>query len=359
MGNSSVFFGIAEIGYFVAMMVYIAYFVFKGEYLGKGATTVTIVSFLAQTAAFISRWVESYNLGIGRPPLTNLYESLVFFVWCLMLGYLIVEFKYKRRSLGAFVTPLAALALGFVDLTGMSKKIEPLVPALQSNWLLAHVTMSFIAYAAFGLSFAAALMYLIVKTERRNEPAYVFWSVSSSVFFIVIFAMLLDYMNYKVVGESTEGFIKNYLFKTTFRNASSGVAVFSYIVAGIVVFLTWRYGYIIKKAINGFNVSVDFLDELNYKVIAVGFPIFTLGGLICGAVWADQAWGTYWSWDPKETWSLITWLVYAFYLHARYLKGWRGKKVAVVSVVGFITVIFTYLGVNIFLSGLHSYGDMP
>ncbi|MES0337043.1 MAG: cytochrome c biogenesis protein CcsA, partial [Candidatus Magnetobacterium sp. LHC-1] len=170
MGNSSVFFGIAEIGYFVAMMVYIAYFVFKGDYIGKIATTVTIVSFLAQTVAFISRWVESYNIGIGRPPLTNLYESLVFFVWCLMLGYLIVEFKYKKRSLGAFVTPLAALALGFVDLTGMSKGIEPLVPALQSNWLLAHVTMSFIAYAAFGLSFAVALMYLIVKTDKRSEP---------------------------------------------------------------------------------------------------------------------------------------------------------------------------------------------
>ncbi|MBF0344595.1 MAG: c-type cytochrome biogenesis protein CcsB [Nitrospirae bacterium] len=356
--NSAVFFGIAEIGYFVAMMIYIAYFVFKGEYLGKSATTVTIVSFVAQTAAFIGRWIESYNMGIGRPPLTNLYESLAFFVWCLMLGYIIVEFKYKRRSLGAFVTPLAALALGFIDLTGMSKRIDPLVPALQSNWLLAHVTMSFIAYAAFGLSFGAALMYLIVKTEKRSEPAYVFWSVAGSVFFTVIFAMLLDYMNFMVVGGSTESFIKNYLFKTTFRNSSFSIALFSYIAAIAVIFTTWRYGYVLKRTIESFNVPVDFLDELNYKVIAVGFPIFTLGGLIFGAVWADQAWGTYWSWDPKETWSLITWLVYAFYLHARYLRGWRGKKVAVVSVVGFITVIFTYLGVNILLSGLHSYGDL-
>jgi cytochrome c-type biogenesis protein CcsB len=98
------------------------------------------------------------------------------------------------------------------------------------------------------------------------------------------------------------------------------------------------------------------LDDLTYKSIAIGFPIFTLGGLIFGAIWADQAWGKYWSWDPKETWSLITWFVYAFYVHARFMRGWRGSKIAIVAVIGFVSTVFTYLGVNLLLSGLHSYG---
>ncbi|MEO5360414.1 MAG: c-type cytochrome biogenesis protein CcsB [Nitrospirota bacterium] len=354
--GSPMLFGIAEVGYFVAMMVYIGYFMFKNKSVGVTATAVAAGAFLSQTVALILRWVESYGMGIGRAPLTNLYESLIFFVWCLMLGYLIIEFKYKNRTFGAFVTPLAGLALGFIDLTGISKEIEPLVPALQSNWLLAHVTMSFIAYAAFALAFATGMLYLVLSTEKRSESSYIFWTVAGSVFFIVLAAMGADYIKFKVIGTSQE-LIKGYLFKATFRNASGFIALLSFAAAFVLMFLVWRYGYVLKRMVQTFNISLDFLEDLNYKVIAVGFPIFTLGGLIFGAIWADQAWGVYWSWDPKETWSLISWLVYAFYLHARFLRGWRGNKIAVLSSVGFITVIFTYLGVNLFLSGLHSYGE--
>jgi cytochrome c-type biogenesis protein CcsB len=123
-------------------------------------------------------------------------------------------------------------------------------------------------------------------------------------------------------------------------------------------FLVWNYGSALKKIIMSLNITSDMLDEITYKAIAIGFPIFTLGGLIFGAIWADQAWGVYWSWDPKETWSLITWFFYAFYLHARLMRGWRGNKVAVVAVLGFVAVVFTYLGVNLLLSGLHAYGEM-
>lgn len=354
--GSPILFGIAEVGYFVAMMVYIGYFMFKNKAVGISATAVAAGAFLSQTAALILRWVESYGMGIGRAPLTNLYESLIFFVWCLMLGYLIIEFKYKNRTFGAFVTPLAGLALGFIDLTGISKEIEPLVPALQSNWLLAHVTMSFIAYAAFGLAFATGMLYLVLSTEKRTESSYIFWTVAGSVFFIVLAAMGADYLKFKVIGTSQE-LIKGYLFKATFRNTSGFIALLSFAAAFMVTFFVWRYGYVLKRMLLTFNISLDFLEDINYKVVAVGFPIFTLGGLIFGAIWADQAWGVYWSWDPKETWSLISWFVYAFYLHARFLRGWRGNKIAVLSSIGFITVIFTYLGVNLFLSGLHSYGE--
>ncbi|MEC4686324.1 MAG: c-type cytochrome biogenesis protein CcsB [Nitrospirota bacterium] len=358
--DSSVLFGIATIGYMLSMVAYISYLVFRKRGIGVVATGITVASFVAQTAAFLMRWVEGYEMGLRsfwRPPVSNLYESLIFFVWCLILGYLVIEFKYRNRSFGAFITPVAGLALAFIEMTGMSKEIQPLMPALQSNWLLAHVTMSFIAYAAFGLSFGTALMYLIEKTEERTEPAYIFWTVSLGVLIVLLSAMGLDFIKYHVLATNSE-VIKSYLFRATFKSASAAVSLTSWIGSVVIIALVWRYGYLLKRIVAAFSITTDLLDELTYKTIAVGFPIFTLGGLIFGAIWADQAWGVYWSWDPKETWSLITWFVYAFYLHARLMRGWKGRKVAVVAVVGFVTVVFTYLGVNLLLSGLHSYGAL-
>jgi len=359
--DSSVFFGISTMAYIIAMIIYITYLAFRGKTIGIAATTVTVIGFFSQTMAILMRWKEFHDIsgmGILRSvPLTNLYESLIFFVWCLILGYLIIEFKYKNRSFGAFVTPVAGLALAFIDISGVSKEIHPLIPALQSNWLLAHVTMSFISYAAFALSFSTGLMYLIVKTDGRNQPAYIFWTVTLGIFITFLLAMGLDFLTFKVAVKPEE-FIKSYMFKASFLNSSGTVKILSWITMVVIIFLIWRYGLVLKTVIEKFNISAENLDEITYKSIAIGFPIFTLGGLIFGAIWADQAWGTYWSWDPKETWSLITWFVYAFYLHGRMLRGWRGKRVAIVAVVGFMAVIFTYLGVNLLLSGLHAYGGI-
>jgi cytochrome c-type biogenesis protein CcsB len=359
--NSSFFFGFTTIAYFIAMMTYIAYLGFRNKAVGVVATTVTIAGFVSQTIALLLRWKEFAEIGqmglLRAVPLTNLYESLIFFVWCLILAYLVIEFKYKNRSFGAFITPVAALALAFIDLSGTSKSIQPLVPALQSNWLLAHVMMSFISYSMFGISFSTGLMYLIVKTEDRTEPAYIFWTVMLSILVIVLAAMGLDYMTFKLAVKSQEEFFKNYLFKASFRSASSFVSLISFAVAIAFTFFVWRFGGALKRVIQGFNISADTLDDITYRMIAIGFPIFTLGGLIFGAIWANQAWGKYWGWDPKETWSLITWFCYAFYLHSRLMRGWRGKKAAMVAVLGFVAVVFTYLGVNLLLSGLHSYGS--
>ncbi len=359
--SSSVFFGLSTIAYILAMILYIGYLAFRKSQVGVVATTVTIVGFISQTLAILMRWKEFYEIGqmgwLRAVPLTNLYESLVFFVWCLILAYLIIEFRYKNRSFGAFITPVAALVLAFIDISGMSKDIQPLVPALQSNWLLAHVMMSFISYSMFAVSFSTGLMYLIVRTEKRNEPAYIFWTVMLSVFILVLCAMGLDYLSFKVSVRSQEELIKSYLFKATFRSGSSAISLLSFAVSAAFTFFIWRFGGTLKKIISGLNISAETLDEITYKSIAMGFPIFTLGGLIFGALWADQAWGKYWTWDPKETWSLITWFFYAFYLHSRLMRGWKGKKVAMVAVLGFVAVIFTYLGVNLLLSGLHSYGS--
>ena len=358
--DSSQFFGISSIAYILAMVVYIAYLAFRNSTIGVAATVITAIGFLSQTAAFIIRWNEFYDMsqmGLLRSiPLTNLYESLIFFIWCLILGYLIIEWKYKNRSFGAFITPIAGMALAFIDISGMDKSIHPLVPALQSNWLLAHVTMSFIAYATFAISFSTAIMYLAVSTNDKKSGAYLFWTISLGIFAAVLIAMGIDFLAFKVAVKSPEAFIKSYLFKASFRSDSGFISAFSYFASSAFVFLIWKFGHGLKKLITSFSISQDMLDDLTYKSIAIGFPIFTLGGLIFGAIWADQAWGKYWTWDPKETWSLITWFVYAFYLHARFLRGWRGNKIAMVAVLGFVCTIFTYLGVNLLLSGLHSYG---
>lgn len=358
--DSSQFFGIASIAYILAMVAYIAYLAFRNSAVGVIATTITVVGFVSHTMAFFLRWKEFYEIGqmgiLRAIPLTNLYESLIFFVWCLILGYLIIEWKYRNRSFGAFITPIAGMALAFIDISGMDKNIHPLIPALQSNWLLAHVTMSFTAYAAFAISFATAMMYLVATTDDRRSAPYIFWTIVLGLFVSMLVAMGIDFFVFKVAVNSPESFIKSYLFKATYRNGSGAVSLLSYLATAVFIFVIWKYGHILRNVITSFSISADLLDDLTYKSIAVGFPIFTLGGLIFGAIWADQAWGRYWSWDPKETWSLITWFVYAFYLHARFLRGWRGKRIAIIAVFGFVCTIFTYLGVNLLLSGLHSYG---
>lgn len=359
--DSSLFFGISTVAYVAAMIAYIAYLIIRSEGVGMAATAITAGGFVCQSIAFVLRWQEffdKYQMGWLRSiPLTNLYESLVFFVWALIFIYLIVEFKYKNRSFGAFVTPVAALALAFIEMSGMDKGIHPLVPALQSNWLLVHVFMSFIAYACFGVSFSTGTMYLIAHTEKKNEPSYIFWTVTLGVFIVVLGAMGLDFLKFGLMAKGPGELMKSFLFRATFLSPSLAVVAISILGSAGFIFVVWNYGYLLRNVISVFKLSPSMLEDITYKSIAVGFPVFTLGGLIFGAIWADQSWGSYWTWDPKETWSLITWFVYAFFLHARLMRNWKGNKIAVVAVVGFVAVIFTYLGVNLLLSGLHSYGS--
>jgi cytochrome c-type biogenesis protein CcsB len=268
---TTLLFGVASVNYVAALYG-------KRETIARIGTWICIVAAVVSTAAIGVRWAESYKLGIGRIPVTNLYESLVFFAWSINLFYLLVEWKYKNRTLGAFVMPIAFGTMLFA-LTNESS-IQPLVPALQSYWLHAHVITCFVGYAAFAVSAGVAVMYLL--KARREER--------------------------KVTG-------------------------------GVVALFP----------------STKILDDLVYKSIIWGFPFLT-AGIITGAAWANYAWGTYWSWDPKETWSLIVWLVYAAFLHARVTRGWHGRRAAILSIVGFLATLFCYLGVNLVLSGLHSYG---
>jgi cytochrome c-type biogenesis protein CcsB len=258
----------------------LAALIFRQPRLVLPARLIVATAVIITTAGILLRWVESYRMGIGHAPLSNLYESLVFFAWTAGVIYLFVGVKYKNAMVGVFVTPIAFLAMAYASMSpNISDRIQPLVPALKSNWLIAHVATCFFGYAAFAIAFGMSILYLI---KARNPDR----------------------------------------------------------VDGII-------GHIPK---------LDILDELTHRMVLFGFLFLTIG-IITGSVWANSAWGSYWSWDPKETWSLITWFVYATLLHARLMRGWQGKQIAYLSILGFSAVLFTYFGVNL-LPGLHSYGKV-
>ncbi|GFO70126.1 c-type cytochrome biogenesis protein CcsB [Geomonas limicola] len=279
--SSSMLFNITMVTYMVSTCIFFAFLASKTKAVGLAGTYAALFGFVVQTAAIAMRWKESYDQGHGHAPLSNLYESVVFFSWTIILIFMIIDFRYKYRAVGAFVVPFALFGMAWAQL-GLDSGIEPLVPALQSNWLMYHVITCFLGYAAFAVACGISIMYLIRDKMEGGSSA----------------------------------------------QAGGILSMFP---------------------------AIKVLDDLNYKAIMIGFPLLTLG-IVTGAAWANYAWGTYWSWDPKETWSLIVWFVYAAFLHARITRGWVGRRAAILSVIGFAATIFCYLGVNLFLSGLHSYG---
>ncbi len=411
--ESSLFFNIATLAYLVAMVLYISYLAFRKDAIGKIASITASSGLVVQTIALFLRWRESYQMDIGRVPLSNLYESLVFFTWSTVFIYLIIEYKYKTRAFGAFVLPVAFLALAFINVAGISSDITPLVPALKSNWLFYHVLISFLGYAAFGIAFAISMIYLLMDTEVRGparnlysgigaivvlalignfmanqgehlktafwmglgalvlawfiylisagakhkSQVFLFWSLCVTMTMSLLIGMGIDFVSLSFHPLAEGESFKKHFFEATFLNASAPIAVLSWAAVLALFWLVWSQGMRLKKLLKQYMPALDQLDDVTYRMIAIGWPLLT-GGIITGAVWANSAWGTYWSWDPKETWSLITWFVYAIYLHARYVRGWKGTQMAVISAVGFLAVIFTYLGVNLVLSGLHSYGGI-
>ena len=333
--NSSIVLSIVTFVYGLAGFLYIFAWIFKRDMVGRLATWVTVLGLAGNTAGIVMRWAESYNLGIGHAPFSNLYESLAFFAWIIALIYLIIERKFENRIVGAFSIPIACLALAYAALKpGITSDIQPLIPALKSNWLIAHVITCFIGYASFAISFGVSSMYLI-KQGRDDEQ--VTWIKIVNPLILFVFAALFS----RVL------FVHNWALAFT-------IALPFCFVFYAVVFLTRRMPADYKNRLLDKFPEPRILDELGYQLIVFGFLFLTIG-IITGAVWANSAWGRYWGWDPKETWSLITWFIYAMLLHARMMRGWHGKRIAFLSIIGFASVLFTYFGVNL-LPGLHSYG---
>jgi cytochrome c-type biogenesis protein CcsB len=337
--NGSLILSIVTFIYGVAGFLYISAWIFRKEILGKIATWVALVGLTGNTAGILMRWVGSYQLGIGHAPFSNLYESLVFFAWVIVLIYLIIERKIGNRIIGAFTTPIACLVMSYASLKpGISSAIQPLIPALKSNWLIAHVITCFVGYAAFALAFGVSAMYLM---KKGREVESVLW-----VQVVMIIIKILVLYTFAAL------FIR-VLFIHSWTNAALigiPISLVFYACVFVARFLPAEFK---ARFLDRFP-EPGVLDELGYQLILLGF-LFLSVGIITGAVWANSAWGRYWGWDPKETWSLVTWFIYATLLHARLMRGWHGRRIAFMSMFGFAAVLFTYFGVNL-LEGLHSYG---
>ena len=251
-----------------------------------------------------SRWIIA-----GYFPLSNLYESLLFLTWTLLTIYLYLENKTKSKLMGAILIPVALLIMGFANLTLSPdmQKASPLVPALQSNWLMMHVSMMMLSYATLIMGSLLCILFLVISKYQEVDLQIVDEST------LPLYNVMLDYYEAKLFSPSDE----------------------------------------ISEL--GKLKLLQSLDNWSYRIIGLGFPFLTIG-IIAGGVWANEAWGSYWSWDPKETWALITWIVFATYLHSRITKGWEGKKTALLGGLGFFVIWICYLGVNFLGKGLHSYG---
>jgi cytochrome c-type biogenesis protein CcsB len=285
------------------------------------------------------RWYESYLIGadIGHIPVSNLYEVFVLFCWLTATFYLYFEDRYGTRALGAFVLLVISAAVGFMTWYAVAREaqeIQPLVPALKSWWMKLHVPANFIGYGTFSLAAMVSLAYLLKQASTRA-----LWI--GLVGFPAFFAVLAPAM-----------FL---LFGGLAADTAASVTRTIGIGAGVVLIDAALIAA--RGRINIATPSLEVLDDVMYKSIAVGFAFFTIATVL-GALWAAEAWGGYWSWDPKETWALIVWLNYAAWLHMRLMKGLRGGVSAWWACVGLLVTTFAFLGVNMFLSGLHSYGRL-
>mgnify|MGYP001058513781 FL=1 len=248
--------------YVAAALVYFAALFARRERWARGGLALAVAGLAAHTAALAVRTAAS-----GHAPFTNMYESLSFLSWAVVVALVVFGRGSRVPKLGPYLMLIVVALVALASSPLMPKGATPLVPALQSYWLWLHVSVTLLGEAFFAVAFVASLLYLGADSEEKRER----------------------------------------------------------------------------------------FDALAYRAVAVGFPLFTLGGLVFGMVWAYRAWGRYWGWDPKEVWSLITWFVFALYLHTRIVMGWKGRRSAWIAIAGFLAALFTYFGVNYLLAGLHSY----
>nr|QKG63710.1 cytochrome c heme attachment protein [Fagus japonica var. multinervis]UYS92651.1 cytochrome c heme attachment protein [Fagus japonica var. multinervis]WQM57480.1 cytochrome c heme attachment protein [Fagus japonica]WQM57562.1 cytochrome c heme attachment protein [Fagus japonica] len=266
-----------------------------------------ITTFICITGLLVTRWIYSKHL-----PLSDLYESLIFLSWSLSIIHMVPYFKKKKNHLNAITAPIVIFTQGFATsgfLTEMHQSVI-LVPALQSHWLMMHVSMMVLGYAALlcGSLLSVALIVITFRKvirnfEKSNNESFSFGEI--------------QYINEK----------NNVLWNTSFISSKN---------------------YYMSQFIQQ-------LDHWSYRIISLGFIFLTIG-ILSGAVWANEAWGSYWNWDPKETWAFITWTVFAIYLHIRTNKDLEGVNSAIVASMGFLIIWICYFGVNLLGIGLHSYG---
>ncbi|NDJ23435.1 c-type cytochrome biogenesis protein CcsB [Nostoc sp. B(2019)] len=332
---------------FLTMLVYWGGAAFPNlPYLAALGTAGMAIANLCIATLLGARWIEA-----GYFPLSNLYESLFFLTWGITTIHLIAENTSRSRLVGVVTAPVAMAIAAFATLTlpSQMQMSEPLVPALKSNWLMMHVSVMMLSYAALMVGSLLAIAFLIVTRGQNIQlqgSSVGTGGYRSNGYRLHKTAELISQPP-TPPGENN-GFARNERNNNGNGNASTAVlnlvtAPESQVIASVEPLSPQRLSL------------AETLDNISYRVIGLGFPLLTIG-IIAGGVWANEAWGSYWSWDPKETWALITWLVFAAYLHSRITRGWQGRSPAILAATGFVVVWVCYLGVNLLGKGLHSYG---
>mgnify|MGYP001493693954 CR=1 FL=1 len=353
---------------------------------GKIGLGITIVGFIAHIIYFILRWIAG-----GHAPVSNMFEFVTFLGMSIVLAFIILYLIYRIDILGLFALPIALVLFAFASM--FPTEISPLVPSLQSQWLYIHVITVSLSQGILAISFVAGLIYLIKAVDQSRRSQKTFWLeviifsiflVGGFVFSTVLFKVMdysasfayienertveVEYQMPPIAGPKdgtalTEGQMEPLIETPGWMQGKDAPRKFNTVIwstiFGAIFYILARL--VMRRRVSAWiqpflrNIKLDLVDEITYRSVAIGFPLFTLGGLIFASIWAQIAWDRFWGWDPKEVWALITWFFYAAFLHLRLSRGWHGEKSAWLAVIGFGIIMFNIVVVNLVLAGLHSY----
>jgi cytochrome c-type biogenesis protein CcsB len=352
----------------------------KRSFIGKFGMVIVYLAFILQIIHFLLRW-----MAVGHAPVSNMYEFMTFFGIMLNGAFLMIHFLYKQTIIGLFSIPTVLLIIGYGSV--FSNEVSPLLPSLQSNWLAIHVITVAASSAILSIAFVTGVMYLlrtvdVTKKSISNICLEVVFYCLIVVLGFVISSVSFNFI-YKPVTvqfKDVEEVPQNITYtmpaivvnELAVNNTSFGLveipstihakklnSIIWALIVGTILYIFLRIGTrkLVIQLLKPFTQRINpiLLDEIAYRSVLIGFPLFSLGGLFFAMIWAQLAWGRYWGWDPKEVWALITWLFYAALLHLRLSKGWEGERTAWLSIIGFGLIVFNQVFVNLVIAGLHSY----
>lgn len=345
--------------------------------------TITIIGFIANLTYFITRWIAA-----GHAPVSNLFEFTAAFGMMIVGAFILIYSMYRIAALGLFALPIAVIIIAYASM--FPTDVSPLIPALQSYWLTIHVITAALGEAILAISAVAGLIWLLKNIDMTKKSKQRFWIeavmyvlilvigfiVSTTIFSVAYQPVEYSYVDVEGAQQTieytkpalfgmnestviTEGAMQPLIEMPALVNAKKLTTVVWSILIGSVLYVLLRL--ILRKrlaeVVQPFTKKTNsqLLDEIGYRSVLIGFPVFSLGALIFAMIWAHEAWGRFWGWDPKEVWALITFLFYAVYLHLRLTKGWQGEKSAWLALIGFIIIMFNLIAVNLIIAGLHSY----
>ncbi len=356
---------------------------YRNSRSGTIGIIITIIGFLTHVGFFITRWMAS-----GYAPVSNMFEAVTALGMMLIAAFILLYFIYKTPSLGLFALPIAIIIIGYA--TMFPTEVTPLIPALKSKWLAVHVITTILGEAILAISAVAGFILLLKKVNVKKASRERFW-LEVIVYTIVLFlGFIIATSGFRIAGYEAEFNFMNKneqlersvyhmppLFGMNEYEALTEDAMTPWaempaiIDAKKLTTTTWSFfvgtaiylllRLIFRRPLAAVlqpltkNANLQLMDEIGYRAVLIGFPVFSLGALIFAMIWAHEAWSRFWGWDPKEVWALITWLFYAAFLHLRLTRGWEGKKSAWLMVIGFILIMFNFIAVNMILAGLHSY----